>query len=126
MFNKMTIKIQTQKTGIPVVIGELEFTFETSDQSVKKFRQNAIDIQKELNEIKIDDEENWLETSKDVLRRGYDLLLGDGAFEKVYEVTPSVMVTMQYFTQVVEGLTNELNALGYNNADKVKKYLSKK
>lgn len=122
----MTIKIQTQKTGIPVVIGELEFTFETSDQSVKNFRQNAIDIQKELNEIKIDDEENWLETSKDVLRRGYDLLLGDGAFEKVYEVTPSVMVTMQYLTQIVEGLTNELNALGYNNADKVKKYLSKK
>ena len=40
----MAIKIQTEKPEIPVEIGNLRFSFDLSDESIKKFIHNDIQV----------------------------------------------------------------------------------
>ena len=124
----MAIRIQTEKPVIPIELGDLKFEFDVSDESVKKFREDATKVQKELTNITVEDEDKALELTKDVLKRGYDLILGEGAFEKVYNLSPSVLITMKYLEQIVEGIAAELKALGFEQSsqEKAKKYLAKK
>lgn len=124
----MAIRIQTEKPVIPIELGDLKFEFDVSDESVKKFREDATKVQKELTNITVEDEDKALELTKGVLKRGYDLILGEGAFEKVYNLSPSVLITMKYLEQIVEGIAAELKALGFEPSaqEKAKKYLAKK
>jgi len=55
-------------------------------------------------------------------------MLGEGAFEKIYKLSPSVIYCMEYFKQIVEGIEEELRAMGFveSQAEKAKKYLQAK
>ncbi|TMZ64705.1 hypothetical protein EMG21_29245, partial [Klebsiella pneumoniae] len=80
----MAIKIQTEKPEIPVEIGNLRFSFDVSDESIKKFRKEALEVQKEFHSITVsEDDDEALEQAKSVLKRGFELILGEGAFEKI-------------------------------------------
>lgn len=125
----MAIKIQTEKPVIPIEIGKLKFEFDVSDESVKKFRENGTKIQKELESIEIDeDDDKALEQSKDVLKRGFELMLGEGAFEAIYKVSPSVVIVMNYLGQIAEGIEQELGNMGFSQSqqEKAQKYLKSK
>lgn len=125
----MAIKIQTEKPSIPIEIGNLKFEFDVSDESIKKFREDGIKIQKELANIEVDEnDEIALEQTKDALRRGYEVLLGKGAFEKIYELSPSVVICMQYLAQIGNGIEQELNKMGLSQSQKQKaqKYIRSK
>lgn len=125
----MAIKIQTEKTSIPIELGDLEFEFDVTDESIVKFRKDAENIQKELLDIEVnEDDDKALEQTKDVLRRGYELMLGKGSFEKVYKLSPSVMICMRYLEQIVEGIRTELEKMGFSETQKEKaqKYIQKK
>lgn len=126
----MAIKIQEKKPEIPVEIGPLKFAFVVTDESVLQFRKNAAEIQQELEEVEQieGDDGEALEQAKGVLRRGFDLILGEGAFEKIYEMTPSIPYLMNYFVQLGEGLHKELQDLGaYESIQKrAEKYTKKK
>ena len=125
----MAIKIQTEKPEIPVEIGNLRFSFDVSDESIKKFREDALKIQKELENIEsIDNDKEALEAAKNVLHRGYSIILGDGSFEKIYELSPSVIICMKYLEQIVVGIEEELRNKGYSQTQKEKaqKYISNK
>jgi len=119
----MAIKIEKKQTEIPIEIGDLKFTFDVTDESIKKFRENVIQIQKELDSI--NDEEEDMENAKAILGKGFDVILGDGAFEKVYQMTPSIPYLLNYFVQLVDGLTEELNDIGAFQ-ERANKYLRKK
>lgn len=125
----MAIRIQERKPEIPVEIGPLKFSFEVTDESVLEFRKKAIEIQKELEELKVDEnKQEDLEACKDVLRRGFDLLLGDGAFEKIYKLTPSVVILMDYLAQLADGINEELRNMGATTVLKrrAEKYIGKR
>jgi len=125
----MAIKIQTQQTGIPVEIGDLKFTFDVSDESIEKFRENAAKVKVELEKIEeITDEEKALAMAQEALRKGFDLTLGAGAYEKIYKQTPSVMILLKYFTAVNEGINQELDELTNAGAteEKMQRYLNNK
>lgn len=130
----MAIKIQTKQTGIPVEIGELNFVFDTSDESIKRFNKEIGVIQKKLKKIdtsKEDTEENvnrMFEEAKNYLEEGFNLTLGTGAFDKIYEQTPSVIYLVDYFIKLAEGIEEELSALGVAESQQElgKKYLAKK
>lgn len=126
----MAIKIQTKKPEIPVEIGDLKFVFDVSDESIKNFREKAKNAIEAIEKIEVDekDENKALDSIKDILRQGFDFMLGDGAFEKIYELSPSVLCCMQYFQQVVDGIEEELRAMGFveSQAEKAKKYLQAK
>lgn len=110
-------------------IGELKFTFDVSDESIKNFREEALRIQKEFHEIGPDvDDEKALEQAKAVLKKGFDMMLGEGAFEKIYELSPSVMICAQYFAQIVQGIEVELQNMGFSESQQeiAQKYIRKK
>ena len=125
----MAIKIQTEKPEIPVEIGNLRFSFDLSDESIKKFRKEALEVQKEFHSITVsEDDEEALEQAKSVLKRGFELILGEGSFEKIYDMSPSVMTCMNYFVQLEEGIEQELKERGISQdqVEKAKKYIRNK
>ena len=125
----MAIKIQTEKTEIPVEIGNLKFSFDVSDESIKKFRREALEVQKEFHSISVSkNDDEALEQAKGALKRGFDFMLGEGAFEKIYDLSPSVIACMNYFVQLQEGIEQELKERGYpqNKIEKAKKYIRNK
>lgn len=124
----MAIKIQTRKTEIPIEIGHLKFAFDVSDDSIQKFREQALEVEKEFHSISVDeDDEKALEQAKAVLKKGFDMMLGDGAFEQIYKLSPSIMLCMDYFVQVVQGINEEVHKLGIGSPqDKRQKYLRKR
>lgn len=125
----MAIKIEEKKPEIPIEIGPLEFKFLVTDDSVLKFRKEAVLIQQELEKVEVEEnEEKALEQVRNALEQGFNLILGDGAFEKVYELTPSVPYLMNYFIQLTDGLHQELkNLRAYKAIDeRAKRYKKKK
>lgn len=124
------IKIEEKKPEIPVEIGPLKFAFVVTDESVLKFRKNGEEIQRELEKLELveENDEKALEQLRDVLRRGFDSFLGDGAFEKIYELTPAVIVLMNYYVQLVDGLHKEIEAMGaYESVKKrAEKYIKRR
>lgn len=122
----MAIKIQTQQTGIPIEIGELTFYFDTTDENIFSFEKKQEKITKELEELNPKDDAD-LEDVKEVLRRGFDLFLGKGAFDKIYDQTPSVLACLSYLEQVGNGIAAELNKMsGVSAQVKAKKYAKSK
>ncbi|WP_413480820.1 hypothetical protein [Carnobacterium maltaromaticum] len=128
----MAIKIQTEETVIPVEIGNLTFGFNISDDAVCTF-QNGVDkvlekfkkLEKEISE------ENGSEVIglvKQVLTEGFDFMLGEGTFEKLYKQTPSVIKLTNVFKQLSDSLKEELESAGIEESQKElgQKYLAKK
>lgn len=126
----MAIKIQTQQTYIPIQLGDLELKFEVTDDSILALQTELTKVQKELDALdRGGSDEEKLNKSKLVLKRGFDTFFGEGTFDKVYEMSPSVMIIMEYFKQISEALFKELEKMGYRQttqADKAKKYLANK
>lgn len=125
----MAIKIQTKQTSIPIVLGDIELSFDVSDDSVLTFRKEGAKIQKELENISISkDDDEALRQARSVLERGFSLFFGEGSFDKVYKISPSVIICLEYFTQIHEALEIELNKLGYSLTaqEKAQKYLQNK
>lgn len=121
------IKIQTQSTAVPIEFGELEFSFETSDESVQAFYKNVEQTKSELESMEIE-KGNELESLKKILRKGFESFLGEGAFDKIYEQTPSVINLAPLFMQLAEAITAQLKDMGMDESQKTKveKYLRNK
>ncbi|GAE31921.1 hypothetical protein [Halalkalibacter hemicellulosilyticus] len=122
----MAIKIATQKTVIPVQIGELEFSVDVADEAVKKVKEGYLRIKEEVEAMQEqEDYEEDFNRTKEVLKQSYNLILGDEAFEALYDQTPSITLLAKYLMVVVESLNDEFNKAGFNQsqADKAKKYL---
>lgn len=122
-----TIKIQLETPAIPVEIGKLKFEFDTSDESILSFRETALSFKDELDNVEFT-EDNELEKAKDILRRGFDLMLGEGSFEKIYAQTPSVLSVTKYFVLLTQSITEQLNKMGLSETQqqKAQKYVKAK
>lgn len=125
----MAIKIQTKDSYIPIFLGDSEIRFDITDDSLTKIKKGASKVQEELESIKgPEDDEKAIKEMKSILKRGFDFLYGEGTFEKVYEITPSVMVCLEYFQQMTEATFKELEKRGVSPSqkEKAKQYLAKK
>lgn len=119
----MAIKIQTRQTGIPVFIGDLQFNFDTSDESIEALLGNHQKVVDEISNIKEGDDEG----AKKALKKGFDLLLGDGAFKKIYNQTPSTIECTRQLFELLQGITQEFSSLnGMTQQEKAQKYLQAK
>lgn len=124
----MAIRIEEQKPEIPVEIGELKFTFKVTDEAVLNFRKESLRLKEELEKIQeAEEDETNVEKVRELLRQGFDAFLGEGAFEKIYEMSPSVVVVSRYFAQLVLGISEEIERMGADKAleRRAKKYLQR-
>src|SRR5699024_4440805 len=121
--SKMAIKIQTQETQIPIEIGDVTLYFDMSDDNIDNLFKAQETFEKEIAQIDNDD----IEGLKEMLRKTYDLILGEGAFDKVYELSPSVVILIRYFWAIFEGIVEEVEKRArQSKMQKVEKYLQNK
>lgn len=119
----MAIKIQTQTPSIPIEIGDLKLKFDMTDENIKRLYDSKDEVEKELETI----DDSDFEGMKKVLNKSIDFLLGKGTFDKIYDVSPSVIIIAQYFWQIIEGLEVEImKKAGNTQQAKVQKYLQNK
>lgn len=105
------IKIDVERTGFPVVIGEVEIWFDSSMESLKNFA-NAEEIAKEKLKKMTEEAEHVhfpsevttenvgnieaktisqvFDLNKEFIAIQYDVIFGDGTFKKLYEIYPDM------------------------------------
>ena len=120
----MTIKIQTKTTQIPIEFGDkLTLYFDMSDENIQNLFKAQETFEKEISKINNED----IEGLKEMLRKAYTLFLGEEAFDKLYKLSPSVVILTNYFWSIIEGLQEEIEKrAGQTKIQKVEKYLQHK
>lgn len=139
----MGIKITTEKVGIPIELNGLEFTFDTSPENLAKFLDIEGEISGKIKEldkkrkgVKIDQDEEGnvdrktfekvIDLGKESLRIQMDVILGDGAFDKVYPTCPDFDKLQDILDELGKGIHDELDELSKKrkkeNAKRVMEY----
>lgn len=106
----MQIKLKSNKIDIPFVNDEgetlLTLYFDKTDENYKKImdlRETIYDLQKETTDADKD-----IEDTKAYVKRIFDTILGDGSFDKVYEINPSVTTITSYTFNIVDGILEDM------------------
>ena len=108
---------------IPIEIGDVKLEFDMSDENIKKLFNSEHDIMKMIDEV----DKNDFDAQKKAIKEIIDALLGDGSFDKLYDLSPSIFIVVEYFMQIAQGLKEEINKrLGNDNLSKAQKYLEAK
>lgn len=124
----MAIKIKKQETFIPIEVGDVKLKFDYNDNSLTEVRTELLKTQKKIGRIEGDEmDEKAVEDAKEILTEAMDAMFGEGAFEKLYEMTPSIIVVLEYFSLMVDGITEELRKKGLETdiEQRQNKYLNK-
>lgn len=117
------IKIQTKTHIIPIEIGDVKLEFDMSDENIKRLFDSENEIMKKISEV----DSNDFDAQKKAIKEIIDAMLGDGSFDKLYNLSPSVFIVVEYFMQIAQGLKEEINKrLGNDNLSKAQKYLEAK
>ncbi len=123
----MAIKIELKKPEIDVEIGDLQFKYDYSDKFIKEESKKAEEVLKTLKSM---DDQTDSDEINEHLKIGFDMYLGEGAFEKIYELAPSVLEMMRIFVELRNHLEAELTKrgelIGKTQKERAKKYQNKK
>lgn len=141
------INIDLKRTGFPVKIGVVELWFDTSQERLLEFFDIEAEIARRLSEYekqiieanlgkKIEEEgvtkaiaKGALDLEAKYLEINYDLLFGEGTFNKLYEVYPdkeALENTLEVVSREIEQKLDELKAERQKVVEeKVKKYKKK-
>lgn len=119
----MRIQIKTQH-AIPVEIGELTFYVSMNDDNIKQMVEKFEVVGEELKAIKTDD----LAEIKDVFIKALDILLEDGAGQKIYEKYPSTFTLNDITVQLLANLKEEVESVfkTQTQSDVMDEYIKKK
>ena len=145
------IKIDIKRTGFPLKVGELEFWFDSSIENLRKFfnidelaqgklkeaqeKAQHIHFPAEINEETVSNMEVTtvdasIDVNKEFIAAQYDILLGDGAFKKIYKKYPDIMALEYTLEQLGVAIADKIEAQEEERAkeieDKKAKYLNKK
>lgn len=127
----MAIKIQVQQAFEEVSIGEKEYRIDLSDKKLESYAEFFKKYQKEAEELakieieKADEEQQaeYKEQSRQLIKGMVDFLLNEGAFDEVYEVAGrSTLVMFDIINQLMEVVNKRQNGLN----EKAKEYYTKK
>ena len=105
----MAIKLNLSSTVIPVEIGEFKFEIDMTDVKEKSFQSKLDDFVqkvKKLDESKAEDED----ALRKMLSEAYDALLGEGAFDKLYDYTSNTGILLGVFMELVGEYSNVIKA----------------
>ncbi|WP_225743372.1 hypothetical protein [Marinilactibacillus sp. Marseille-P9653] len=122
----MAFDISIQKNSIPFNFkddnGETQLTleFDKSDDSIDNIYKQDEVIKKLYDSI--DEEKADLDSTKELVERCFDSVLGDGSFKKVYAINPSCMIILQYYVAIVIHIRKELD--DFEGAKDLEKYIN--
>lgn len=139
----MTINIELKRSGFPVKIGEFEFWFDTSNEAMKRFikinevvndKYNAYlkELSDRANKGEFDDAKNGeindtvidqaIEFEKKKVEIKYDVLFGEGSFEKLYAKYPDYLALDEALDQADTLIGKELEKIQKEREEKAKEH----
>jgi len=119
----MAIKIQTKKAHIPIEIGDLTLYFDMTDENINRLYNTHEEMAKKFDRV----DTNSPEKAREILKEVFDYILGEGAFEKVYALSGSIITTTEYFEAIMNGIRDEVQKrTGQASQEKLQKYLQNK
>lgn len=150
----MAIKIDVKRTGFPVKFGDLELWFDSSmenlrnffnidevaQQKLKEARERAKHIHfpegienytiDEFEEKDIEKIDAAFDINKEFVAAQYDILFGEGAFKKIYEVYPDIAALDDALEPLGRAISKEIDKQEEKRAKEINKikneYLVKK
>lgn len=120
--------INVDKTGFPVSVGEVEFWFDSSIEGLENFLNADKVVETRLEEVKkkakginipeitefevsdIDPKfsKQAIALKKEVVGITYDVLLGEGAFDKIYKTYPDVFELERIINPLQKGISESI------------------
>lgn len=106
--------IRIKKNYIPVPFenedGEIEFElrFSMTDESIERLYSQAEEIDKLVDEVEAASEEDDKESAKEVLQKSVDAILGEGSYKILYEHSQSLIITVEYYAEIIYLLVDQL------------------
>ena len=121
------LDIKVERTGFPVSLAGEEFFFDCSTEHVEDYEAKYVEVEKKLNGL---DDNGDIDSQKEALRMGYDVMLGEGAFEKLYDKVPDLIAWINAFFDLSAGIAQNVDEFKKSQdkkaADLKSKYLKKK
>lgn len=137
----MALNFELKKNGFPINIGGVEFFFETSTEKLKEFfvRQELYEAEFEKLQVEfttltgiseLDEEipeeyakmkveiDKMLDLTKRTTRADYDALLGEGAFDKIYEAFHDLDKLKEVFYDIEDAVAEAIVKDSEKRADK--------
>lgn len=99
----------------------LTLKFDKSDENIEKLENSIGKFESEKQRLSTEGQQSF-EDGKKVFKEIVDSVFGDGSFDKMYELSPSTINVLKYFTQMAEGIFAEINV--DKDTEKFNKYLS--
>lgn len=147
--NMPEIKIDVQRTGFPVKIGDLELFFDSSMENLRRFfdyekiAQNKLKKAQEkashihfpkvvddIRDVDIKTVDAAFDINRELTAIEYDVVFGDGTFAKIYEKYPDILAldnAMEpLFLAISEKIEEQEAARIKQIEDKKNEYLQKK
>ncbi|SET33295.1 hypothetical protein SAMN04487821_11020 [Enterococcus malodoratus] len=121
------LNITVERTGFPVSLAGLDFFFDCSAEHIEEYEVKYTEVERKLKELEDDGD---IESKKEALGLGYDVMLGEGAFKKLYEKVPDLIAWINAFFDLAGGIAQNINEFKNDQENKSKdlekKYLKKK
>lgn len=106
--------IQLRKTTIDIPFlddkgnEQLVLHFDRSDENIKRLYRSFDEIKKQAEVFEKENTDDDFEEAAKFVKTTMDAVLGDGAFEQVYALSPSIFIVTTYFYQLAVGIKEEL------------------
>lgn len=106
------IKLVTNTIDIPFEDekGKVLFTlhFDRTDENKKRLMKSFEDLDEKMNELTAKNEDDvTIDEGVAFLKETADKLLGEGSFDKMYEVNPSFEIVAKYLYLIMVGIKEE-------------------
>lgn len=136
--DKITVGFDRQ--GIELDYAGMEFFFDTSVENLKQFLGMDKIVQEHMKkfaeetkhmeamkpeDMTSEDLDLVLEKTKEALRLQHDIVLGEGAFDKVYAKYPNIELCQECFDQLSEDLSEKVQKIVKDKERKRKQKLDK-
>ncbi|MGG4042125.1 hypothetical protein [Bacillus smithii] len=127
----MVRKIEIKKAYEEVEIGNKIYRVDLGDDKVKEYQDFFNEYQKEAEKLEKTDvtklspleQDEYRKRSKELTKHTFDVILGEGAFEEIYELTGrSSIVMFDIISQVMDIINERSNEF----KEKAKEYYTKK
>jgi len=142
------VSIDIQRTGFPLKLGSVELWFDTSYENLLTFfnveelakeklrdaqeKAQTINLPSEINAetLDVDTVKAVFDVNRSFIGAQYDIIFGDGTFDKLYEAHPDIAALEQTLEIVGVAIGNKLETMDSERAAvteiKKKQYLAKK
>ncbi|MFZ4844543.1 hypothetical protein ACOYX7_02780 [Enterococcus casseliflavus] len=123
------VKIQVKTTQLPIEIGEHTFYIDTSEKGAEAFWKLVAGYAEKSSKItkKLKKKQIKPETAKrnahEALEKVIDDLLGPGAFDKLFELSPEYIFISEYYMEICSAVGEALGGRKKQYFEKMQHYL---